>query len=164
MRRSVSFTIAFALFLLPLLLGLVETTSPNPAVAPEGSFTEAASAQFVRGPTVNLVTNSSALIFWRTDAPMNATVDYGLEESNLNLTVSNSTVTGDHRITLTGLAVGSKYYYQVTSNGTASDRYHFNTAPAERVSPNLGLTVSDEKTIMQKVTDPLQTYELRLSL
>ena len=131
MRRSVSFSIAFVLFLLPLLLGLVETTSPNPDIAPEGSFTEAAPAHFVRGPTVNLVTNSSALIFWRTDVPMNATVDYGLEKLNLNLTVSNSTVVGDHRITLTGLAVGSRYYYQVTSSGTASDVYHFKTAPAD---------------------------------
>ena len=131
MRRSVSFSIAFTLFLLPLLLGLVETTSPNSAVAPEGLFVEAAPAHFVRGPTVNLVTNSSALIFWRTDVPMNATVDYGLETSNLNLTVSNTTVAGDHRITLTGLAVGSKYYYQVTSNGTTSDEYHFKTAPAD---------------------------------
>jgi len=131
LRRSVSFSIAFVFFLLPLLLGLVETTSPNPAVAPEGSFTKAAPSQFVRGPTVNLVTNSSALIFWRTDAPMDATVDYGLEESNLNLTVSDSTVAGDHRIALTGLTVGSKYYYQVTSNGVASDVYHFKTAPAD---------------------------------
>ncbi len=121
MRRSISFSIAFILFLLPLLLGLVETTSPNSAVDPEGSFIEAAPAHFVRGPTVNLVTNSSALIFWRTDVLMNSTVDYGLEESNLNITVSNSTVVGDHRITLTGLTTGSKYYYQVTSNGTASD-------------------------------------------
>ncbi len=109
----------------------METTTPNPAVSLEGSFTEAAPAHFVRGPTVNLVTNSSALIFWRTDVPMNSTVDYGLEESNPNLTVSNSTVVGDHRITLTGLAMGSKYYYQVTSNGTASDEYHFRTAPAD---------------------------------
>jgi len=100
-------------------------------MAPEGSFTEAAPAHFVRGPTVNLVTNSSALIFWRTDVPMNATVDYGLEESNLNLTVSNGTVAGDHRIALTGLIMGSKYYYKVTSNGTASEIYHFKTAPAD---------------------------------
>jgi 3',5'-cyclic AMP phosphodiesterase CpdA len=28
--------------------------------------------------------------------------------------------------------MGSKYYYQVTSNGTASDEYHFRTAPADR--------------------------------
>jgi len=130
LRRSVSFSVAFVLFLLPLLLGLVETTSPNPAIAPEGSFTEAAHVHFVRGPTVNLVTNSSALIFWRTDVPMNATVDYGLD-LNLNLTVSNSTVVGDHQITLTDLAMGSKYYYQVTSNGTASDVYHFKTAPVD---------------------------------
>jgi phosphodiesterase/alkaline phosphatase D-like protein len=62
---------------------------------------------------------------------MDATVDYGLEESNLNLTVSDSTVAGDHRIALTGLTVGSKYYYQVTSNGIASDVYYFKTAPAD---------------------------------
>jgi len=131
LRRSVSFSIAFVLFLLPLFLGLVETTAPNPVAAPEGSFIEAAPANFVRGPTVNLVTNNSALIFWRTDAPMNSTVDYGLEELNLNLSVSNSTVVGDHRIMLTGLAMGSKYYYQATSNGTASDVYYFKTAPAD---------------------------------
>ncbi|MFW9925528.1 MAG: hypothetical protein ACFFDM_02050, partial [Candidatus Thorarchaeota archaeon] len=72
---------------------------------------------FDRGPTVNMVTNNSAVIFWRTTDLTNATVRYGLDIS-VSLSVSNSTLDTDHLVSLTGLDINTKYYYQAVSNGT----------------------------------------------
>ncbi|MFW9957765.1 MAG: metallophosphoesterase [Candidatus Odinarchaeota archaeon] len=85
---------------------------------------------FVRGPTVNMVTNESALIFWRTDGLANATVWYGLNESVIE-TVANTTLDTDHRVRLNGLNIDSKYFYKVSSNNIESPLYHFRTAPAD---------------------------------
>ena len=87
---------------------------------------------FVRGPTVNLVTNESALIFWRTDGMTNATVWYGPNESVIE-SVVNTTLDTDHRIGLEGLEIDSKYFYKVSSNNTESPLYHFRTAPPDGV-------------------------------
>jgi len=85
---------------------------------------------FVRGPTVNLVTNESALIFWRTDGMTNATVWYGLNES-ITESVVNTTLDTDHKVGLVGLEIDSKYYYKVVSNNIESPIYHFRTAPPD---------------------------------
>jgi len=85
---------------------------------------------FVRGPTINLVTNESALVFWRTDEMTNATVWYGLNESVAD-SVVNTTLDTDHRVGLVGLDINSKYYYKVVSNNTESPIYHFRTAPPD---------------------------------
>lgn len=85
---------------------------------------------FVRGPTINLVTNESALVFWRTDGMTNATIWYGLNESVAE-SVVNTTLDTDHRVRLVGLEIDSKYYYKVVSDNTESPIYHFRTAPPD---------------------------------
>ena len=85
---------------------------------------------FIRGPTVNMVTNHSALLFWRTEAMTNATVNYGLNTSLLQ-SESNLTLDTDHRVLLEGLDIDTKYFYEVISNGTASETYSFRTAPPD---------------------------------
>jgi len=97
----------------------------------ESLFVAADIVEFVRGPTVNLVTNESAVIFWRTSEPCNSSVDYGLSNVSLSMTVENSSLTQDHYSRLEGLSIDTKYYYRVESNGTASPIYHFRTAPAD---------------------------------
>jgi Icc-related predicted phosphoesterase len=88
------------------------------------------SSVFVRGPTINMVTNDSALVFWRSIGITNATVQYGLNISVIE-SVVNSTLDTDHRVRLEGLKIDSKYFYKVVSNGTESALYHFRTAPAD---------------------------------
>jgi Icc-related predicted phosphoesterase len=88
------------------------------------------SSPFVRGPTINMVTNESAMVFWRTEELTNATVWYGLNESVIE-TVVNTTLDTDHRVRLDGLDINSKYFYKVVSNNTESALYHFRTAPAD---------------------------------
>jgi len=85
---------------------------------------------FVRGPSVHLVTNNSASIFWRTDTLSDATVNFGLNESLIE-TVTNATLDTNHLMKLTGLEIDSKYYYQVESGADQSQVYHFLTAPAD---------------------------------
>ncbi len=86
------------------------------------------STPFLRGPTVNLVTNDSATLFWRTQFPTNASVLYGLNQSLLE-NVHNLTIDTDHYIRLSSLDADSTYWYKVISNGTESEVYHFRTAP-----------------------------------
>ena len=85
---------------------------------------------FDRGPTVNMVTQDSAVIFWRTEGLTNATVRYGLNSSVLEIE-SNTTLDVDHLVSLIGLDIDTKYFYQAVSNGTESPIYHFFTAPAD---------------------------------
>lgn len=82
-----------------------------------------------RGPTVNLVTNHSALIFWRTVDLTNSSVEYGFTDSNLNMSVNNSMLVNDHRVNLTSLQINTLYYYRAVSNGSSSQIYNFRTAP-----------------------------------
>lgn len=79
---------------------------------------------------MHMVTNQSAVLLWKTYLPTNATVQYGLNMS-LADKVSNSTLDVTHRIKMTGLEEGNRYYYKVTSNDTSSDIYNFKTAPAD---------------------------------
>jgi predicted phosphodiesterase len=100
-------------------ISLIEVSVPSNGVTP-----------FERGPTVNMVTNNSAVIFWRTEDLTNATVLYGLNMSLLE-SVDNTTLDTDHYVSLTGLDIDSKYYYRAISNGILSPIYHFFTAPAD---------------------------------
>ncbi|MGY5854802.1 MAG: metallophosphoesterase family protein [Candidatus Thorarchaeota archaeon] len=85
---------------------------------------------FLRGPTVNRVTNNSAMIFWRTPTSTDAYVYYGFTDANLNMTVSSLTPETDHSIVLNGLELDTTYYYRVESDSIMSEIYHFKTAPA----------------------------------
>ena len=58
---------------------------------------------------------NSAEILFDTDIDGNATVQYGADENNLNLTVSNSTLTLNHSISLLGLKDNMTFFYNVTS-------------------------------------------------
>jgi hypothetical protein len=128
--KHVNLLIVFGLMILPVFIGVAATFSNPPEAASFENHHIAADNPFLRGPTVNLVTNNSALIFWRTADDTDATVQYGLNTSLLE-NVSNSTLDTDHRISLTGLQLDSKYWYKVISNGLESEVYHFKTAPAD---------------------------------
>ncbi|TFG33244.1 metallophosphoesterase family protein [Candidatus Thorarchaeota archaeon] len=124
----------YSLFLLVILASpLCFAFTPSTGIPMPIQHSSAAIADttsFVRGPTVNLVTNESALIFWRTEGVTNATVWYGLNTSVIE-SVVNTTLDTDHRIQLTGLEIDSKYFYKVSSNNTESALYHFRTAPPD---------------------------------
>lgn len=82
-----------------------------------------------RGPTVNLLNDSSTLIMWTTLTTTASVVEYGVDSGSLTLSVSNATPTIQHRASLTSLAANTTYYYRA-GNGTAWSPIHaFTTAP-----------------------------------
>ncbi len=104
-----------------------------------------ASAALVRQPYIQRVTPSSVTIVWRTDDPSgpfnNSRVRYGTSSGNLNQTASGvSAVPGsnsavkDHFVRITGLAAGTKYFYNVGTTGGVegggTTEHYFVTAPA----------------------------------
>ncbi len=125
MPRLVSIILIAFLLMVPFFsfaVGLGHEAIPEYALADAPSFP--------RGPTVNLVTNSSATIFWRTDSPENSIVHFGKNSSVLE-TKSNSTLVINHYVKLDSLDMGTRYYYQAESSSAASEIYHFLTAPAD---------------------------------
>ncbi|MHA1577684.1 MAG: metallophosphoesterase family protein, partial [Candidatus Thorarchaeota archaeon] len=126
MKKIVSLSFVIIMLLSPAIATVLPTSTINTS-----DFIPAAPSDvFLRGPTVHLVTNDSAKIFWRTDSSSDATVDFGLNTSLME-TVTNATLDTDHMISLAGLEMGTKYYYRATSGADESQIYHFLTAPAD---------------------------------
>lgn len=97
------------------------------------STTTLHAASVVRGPYLQLQTQDSIIVRWRSDTATDSVVRYGLTPGNLD---QSKTVAGsrtEHSVQLTGLSTGQQYYYSVGDSiaalaGDAS--YHFSTAPA----------------------------------
>ncbi len=104
----------------------------------------AAESPFTRGPIVSKMTHESTVIFWRTNTSMDAEVEYGLSDSNLNESISNSTLDTNHRILIDGLSPDTTYYYRVSSDVHTSDIFHFKTAPLDSGSFKL-VVVGDNR-------------------
>ncbi len=126
MTKFISLSFVIIMLLSPAIATVLTTSTINTS-----DFIPATPSDvFLRGPTVHLVTNDSAKIFWRTDSSSDATVDFGLNTSIME-TVTNATLDTDHMLSLTGLEMGTKYHYQATSGADQSQIYHFLTAPAD---------------------------------
>jgi hypothetical protein len=85
----------------------------------------------LRGPWLQSVSWSNAIVKWRTDASVNGRVQFGTNQGNLNFEVVG-TNTMEHRLSLTNLAPGRKYFYSIgTTNGTLLNGpdYYFITPP-----------------------------------
>ena len=85
----------------------------------------------LRGPWLQTPTTTNIIVKWRTDVAVAGRVRFGLSPDNLSFVRNGSSAT-DHRIDLTNLAPGTKYYYSI---GTASGpllggpEYSFTTMP-----------------------------------
>ena len=65
-----------------------------------------------RGPYLQQVTHNSIIIRWRTSLPVSSRVDYGTS-IEYGSSTSNPALTTEHRVRLTALEPGKKYYYAV---------------------------------------------------
>ncbi|MGH8611665.1 MAG: LamG-like jellyroll fold domain-containing protein [Gammaproteobacteria bacterium] len=93
---------------------------------------DAAALTLTRGPYLQLETQSSVVVRWRTDTATNSRVRYGTNPSKLSSVVDDASSTTEHVVKLTGLKPSTKYYYSVgrrtaTLAGDAS--HFFVTAP-----------------------------------
>ena len=82
-----------------------------------------------RGPYVQNVSTSSAVVAWVSEEPSMGAVEYG-ETPRLGRRELNAQLGRRHAVTLSGLKPGSTYYYQVTEDGSAKTANGcFRTAP-----------------------------------
>jgi hypothetical protein len=72
----------------------------------------------VREPYLQMGTANSMTVCWRSDTASDSRVRYGTTQGTLNLTATNATSTSDHTVSITGLAPGTKYFYDVGSTTT----------------------------------------------
>src|SRR5256885_4435682 len=70
------------------------------------------------------VTTSSSQVIWTTNVPANSSVDYGTTTAYGNSTPVDSTMVTSHQMTLSGLAAGTTYYYQVNSSDSKGNNGH----------------------------------------
>jgi len=61
------------------------------------------------------ITTTSSQVVWTTNVPANSSVDYGTTSAYGNTTSVDTTMVTSHQMTLSGLAAGTTYYYQVNS-------------------------------------------------
>src|SRR5262245_58705918 len=101
------------------------------ATSIQADITDAAStAKIVRGPYLQLSLPNSIMVRWRTDVATDSRVFYSTDPADQNLTVTNSTQTTEHTITISGLNSNTRYYYKVgTTSGALSNRFNFHSAP-----------------------------------
>ncbi len=78
------------------------------------------------------ITTSSSQVVWTTNVPADSSVDYGTTTAYGNSTPVDSAMVTSHQMTLSGLAAGTTYYYQVNSTDSKGNHGHggnkFNTA------------------------------------
>src|SRR5467141_4128080 len=69
------------------------------------------------------ITTSGSQIVWATNVPANSSVDYGTTTAYGNSTPVDSAMVTSHQVTLSGLAAGTTYYYQVNSTDSKGNHY-----------------------------------------
>src|SRR5713101_7561248 len=67
------------------------------------------------------ITTSSSQVVWTTNVPANSSVDYGYTITYGNSTPVDSGMVTSHQMTLSGLAAGTTYYYQVNSTDSKNN-------------------------------------------
>ncbi|MBI2577964.1 MAG: metallophosphoesterase [Candidatus Wildermuthbacteria bacterium] len=83
----------------------------------------------LRGPYMQICAQDSAVIAWKTDILSDSVVLYGTTIS-YGSQVSDATQSAVHALSLSNLAPGTTYYYQIQSNGTVLASSSFATNKA----------------------------------
>ena len=90
----------------------------------------------VRGPYLQMVTPTSAIVRWRTSRAADSRLRFGLSASSLSATNDDTALAIDHLVTLTNLQPATRYYYAVgttESNLLASPDCYITTHPTNPV-------------------------------
>jgi hypothetical protein len=95
-----------------------------------------AQSNITLGPYLQKVTQSGIIVKWWTDdTTTTATVKYGTEPNNLNMTATDATLSSRHTVKLSGLTAYKRYYYAIYDGSTlleGGDAQHtFRTFPEE---------------------------------
>lgn len=82
-------------------------------IIPKAQLNKKNHIQIVRGPYLQVATDTSITIRWRTNFLSRSRVRYGTEFSKLNNSTDNIELKMEHIITIGGLRPNTKYYYSV---------------------------------------------------
>jgi len=92
-------------------------------------------ASVSRGPYLNLATQQSVHIRWRTNIPANSVVNFGTVTGTLTSNVTDNTLVTEHDVLITGLTADTKYYYSIGNSNPSvqthysGNKYFFQTLP-----------------------------------
>jgi hypothetical protein len=67
------------------------------------------------------ITTASSQVVWTTNVPADSSIDYGTTTAYGKSTPIDSTMVTNHQLTISGLAAGTTYYYQVNSTDSKND-------------------------------------------
>jgi hypothetical protein len=84
--------------------------------------------QVVRGPYLQLSTENSVVVKWRTDVATESMVRFGTTQGALTMQQMPPGTRTDHEVTVTGLAADTRYFYAVGSAAATlagNDANHF---------------------------------------
>ena len=88
----------------------------------------------IRGPYLQVATDSSMVIRWRTDIPAASRVNYGMSPDKLEKTVNDDRLTGEHIVRLSGLKPHTRYFYSIGNTGQilqSGNENYFYTLPEQ---------------------------------
>lgn len=97
----------------------------NTAVTGDNVFSTLTTAELLESLEISninatFITETTAVINWQTNAPLNSRVDYGLSNA-YGYVATNDASTMSHTVNLSGLSPNSTYHYRVTSGvGTST--------------------------------------------
>jgi uncharacterized protein YjdB len=132
------------------------------------------SLYILEGPIVDSIDSTSATVEWLTNVASTGTVHYGTD-TNVSSLIEGEQDTMLHRIELTNLASGTRYYVQVESEGVEDGQYgvsslvSFVTLSAPDVTPPLivsgphATSLSDSDVVLIWTTDEPATSDVWLS-
>ena len=106
------------LFLLPSK-NFAQNSSPQLAKGEEKFSNK---PKLVRGPYLQVATDTSMVVRWRTDAAVRSRVRYGATSGSLDNFVDDLSLKNEHEIKITGLKPKTKYYYSI---GTIKDTLQY---------------------------------------
>src|ERR1700741_1545424 len=109
-------------FLLLALLASLGTISGCSGLV-SGANTTSSTLVIANVQTASITTSSSQIV-WTTNVPANSSVDYGTTTAYGSSTPVDSTMVTSHQMTLSGLAAGTTYYYQVNSTDNKGNHGH----------------------------------------
>ncbi|MCJ8164130.1 phytase [Pontibacter sp. E15-1] len=105
---------------------------------------ETANVELVRGPYLQMGSQSAITIRWRTSEPSDSRVEAGTQFGTYTLAASDARVSTEHEVRLEGLAPDTRYFYRVGSSaGMAqnSASNYFRTAPTATTTRKMRFAV-----------------------
>ena len=118
--------------------------------------------QLVHGPYLQMATDTSMTIRWRTDSVSNSIVRYGFTPGNLSFSVTFPALVTEHIVRLSGLNPATKYYYSIERTGQIVQRdsvnLFFTAAPPGSTLPTNIWVTGDCGTLQSTQTDVMNEF------